>query len=314
MTSQHPGPSSPGPAASGATFPPSEQHSQQYPQQPALPQQTRRGIGTAGLVTAVVGGIVLFGLGATAAFTMAFASQPATGVAASASLGAPIDASGVTSLNLNAGVAELDVAFADVSGATLKTSGANADRWEFSRSGDTLQVRAPKTNSGWCVFGLCPSSRGQHMGATLTLPSELVESALDADIRVGVGSVRAAGVFGALKVKVDVGEAVISGAAKQLDLDIGVGTFTGGFADTESVQARVALGDLELALTGEPPADVNLEVSTGAIELVVPPAEYDVAISRSLGDVENALQTAAGAPHKISAKAELGDISLREGR
>ncbi|MBP6685799.1 MAG: DUF4097 family beta strand repeat protein [Leucobacter sp.] len=275
------------------------------------PSSGRRGIAIA---TAVVGGVVLLGLGASAAFAMAASSQRADAQTAEASNLAPIDATGITGLDLNVGVADLRLEYGSVNEATLTATGGSADRWEFSRDGDELVLRAPKSNSGFCFFGVCPSTRGQHVTATLTLPQSFATQPLDADITVGVGSVRADGSFGELDVQVDAGDAHINGTATDLDLVIGMGTFEGEITGAGTVDAEVSLGDLALVLRGDPPRDVTLKVSAGSIDLAVPAGIYDVTHSRTSGSIDNELTMAAGAPNRISAKVDLGDITLSETR
>lgn len=284
-------------------------------QPPTLePRQAKPRMRGVAIATAVVGGVVLFGLGATAAFAMAASSQRLDTQRDPGAPLAPVDARGVTSLNLNVGVADLDLTFDDVTEATLSASGGGADRWEFGRKGDELVVRAPKSNSGFCFFGMCPSVRGQHVAATLTLPKNLADGALDADIRIGVGTLRTTGSFGELDVTVDAGDAYIGGEATELGLAIGMGTFEGELEGVQSVDAEVELGDLALVLRGDPPTDVKLEVSAGSIDLAVPAGPYDVTHGSTAGGIDNTLRTVPGAPNRISAKVDLGDITLRETR
>ena len=283
--------------------------------QPNTPERSpRRGIGPVGIITAVVGGVVLFGLGASAALMMVTTSGSADTTAQTARLAEPVDTTGVTSLSLNAGVADIDVVFADVAGATLSVRGAGAEKWELRRDDEDLTVYAPRKGSGFCFLGFCPSGRNQYTTATLTLPRELEDRAIDADLTVGVGSVRAAGAFGDLEVSVEVGEADIRGTAETLDIEVGVGSFTGEFSGVTTVAAEASLGEIDLVLTKTPPMDVRLQASTGSISLAVPAADYDVQVTHSLGDVTNTLRNVPGAANRISAQAELGEITLRESR
>lgn len=275
------------------------------------PTSGRRGIAIA---TAVVGGVVLLGLGASAAFAMAASSQRADAQTTQASALAPVDATGITGLDLNVGVADLRLEYGSVTEATLTATGGSAERWRFGRDGDELVVRAPNANSGFCFFGVCPSTRGQQVTATLTLPRAFATQALDADITIGVGSVRTDGTFGELDVQVDAGDAFISGTATDLDLVIGMGTFEGEITGAATVNAEVSLGDLALVLKGDPPRDVTLKVSAGSIDLAVPAGIYDVTPARASGSLDNELNTAPGAPNRISAKVDLGDITLSETR
>lgn len=280
---------------------------------PTGPPSPRRGIGVVGIVTAVVGGVVLLGLGASAAVGIALSSQRSD--LSQSEAGAMVDADGATSLDLNIGVAELTVQFGTVQGATLEARGGSAEKWELGRDGDSITVRAPRAErSGFCFLGVCPSTRGQHVQATLTLPNELANRTIDADIRVGVGEVKAEGKFGELNLKVDAGEATISGSATSLTANVGVGTVQGELADVQTVDADVSLGDLELRLTGAQPVDVGLNVSAGSISLEVPDGVYDVTQRGGIGTIENRLTTSPGAPNRISAQVELGDILLRATR
>ncbi|MFF8817527.1 hypothetical protein ACF07D_05950 [Leucobacter sp. NPDC015123] len=280
---------------------------------PTGPASPKRGLGVVGIVTAVVGGVVLLGLGASAAVGMALSSQRVE--LSQSAAGTMIDATGVTDLDLNVGVAELTLQFGAVEGATLEARGGSADKWELDRAGDSITVRAPKVDrSGFCFLGVCPSNRGQHVQATLTLPNELADRTIDADIRVGVGEVQAAGRFGELNLKVDAGEATVSGSATSLNATVGVGTVQGELSDVQTVDADVSLGDLDLRLTGAQPVDVGLNVSAGSISLEVPDGVYDVVQRGGIGTIENRLTTTPGAPHKISAQVELGDILLRATR
>lgn len=284
--------------------------------QSPTPENRRAKPGMRGIAiaTAVVGGVVLAGLGASAAFAMVASSQPTDARAVAGGPLVPVDVTGVTSLDLSVGIAELELEFGDVPEATLRTNGGQADRWSLTRDGDELVVRAPKASSGFCVFGLCPTARGQHVTATLTLPQELAGRGFDADIQIGVGSLRAAGTFGELDVKVDAGDAFVTGKAEHLGFEIGAGTFSGEIEGAKTVEAEVSLGDLELVLRGDPPTDVTLEVSAGSIDLAVPAGPYDVTHGRTAGSIDNTLRTVPGAPNRISAKVDLGDISLRESR
>lgn len=282
-------------------------------QPPTGPVTGKRGIGTVGIVTAVVGGVVLLGVGASAAFGMAISSQRA--VASQIEGGGTVDTAGVTGLDLNIGVAELTLAFGDVQDATLVARGGSADRWELGRDGDEITVRAPKVDSsGFCFFGVCPSTRGQHVSATLTLPNELADREIDANIRVGVGEVRAAGNFGDLALQVDAGDATVTGSAQSVSATIGVGSIEGELDSVRTLKADVALGELEMSLTGNAPTDVALTVSAGSIDLEVPDGVYDVTSRGGAGSIENRLRTMPGAPNRISAQVDLGDITLTTAR
>lgn len=193
-------------------------------------------------------------------------------------------------------------------------TGGLAKGWEFTRDEDELTVRAPQANSGFCFFGVCPTTRGQNVTATLTLPQELAGPTFDAEIKIGMGVLRANGSFGELDVKLDAGDAFISGAAEHLDLEIGLGTFAGEITGAKTVAGEVAMGDLELVLRGDAPSEVGLEVSAGSIDIAVPAGEYDVTSTNTAGSIDNSLRTVPGAPNRITAKVDMGDIALRESR
>lgn len=275
------------------------------------PQQTPAGSNSRGvaITTAIVGGIVLLVLGVSAAFVM-IATRGVDG-----SYSHAVDASGARELSLEIGAADFTLEFGKVKEATLATGGSRSEDWTLRRDGDEILVEAPRqTLAGFCLFGFCPSDRGSTATAKLTLPMELADGSLDADVTLGVGVIEASGTFGELDITVAAGDATVRGVARSLELSVEVGAFTGELDGVERASVEVSVGDASLRLNGQPPQLVDLQADIGSIDLAVPSAEYAVVVNRSMGSVDSTLRTSAASPNRIEARVNLGDITLRETR
>lgn len=270
---------------------------------------SKRRTGAAAIVTAVVGGLVLLGLGTTAAVA-------AVGVAAdrggSGTGGSTIEATGLTSISADIGAASLTVEYAQTSEIMLDTAGARAGDWTLRRTGDELIVKSPRTSfGGGCIFGTCVPVGGQHSRATLILPQSMETKGLDASFEIGAGELTATGHFGELDVEVGVGSATLSGSADEFEASIDVGDLTGTLSDVREADVSVAIGDATVTLTGAAPREVTLQVDLGSLELNVPQGSYNVETKNDLGTIDNRLDTSPGARNTITATVSLGDIVLR---
>lgn len=261
------------------------------------------------IATAIAGALVLLGLGASAATAVTAASAPDRGSIA------PVDATGVTALDLEVGAAELTLEFGSVREATLRTSGTRAGAWSLSRDGEDLIVRGPGTrNGGYCFLGVCPPDRGGNASATLTLPESLSGKVEETDVRVGAGAIRVDGDLGELGIDVGAGTVTATGSASSLEVKVGVGEFSGTLEGVAEADIEVSVGDARLELRGDSPKSVDLRVSIGSIDVALPRGVYAVKTTRDLGEVRNGLTTAADSPNRVSAAANLGEITLRETR
>ena len=281
------------------------------PQIHAQPQSApQRRTGAVAIVTAIVGGLVLLGIGTTAAVA-------AVGVAAdrggSGTGGSTIEAAGLTAISVDIGAASIAVEYAQVSEITLDTAGARAGDWTLRRSGDELIVKSPKTPfGGGCIFGTCLPMGGQNSRATLILPETLETKRLDATFEIGAGELTAAGDFGELDVEVGVGSATLSGSAEDFEASIDVGDLNGTLSDVREANVNVAVGDATVTLTGTAPRDVTLQVDLGSLELNVPKGSYNVESKNELGTIDNRLDSSSSARNTIKATVSLGEITLKE--
>lgn len=217
-----------------------------------------------------------------------------------------VSADALASLAVDVSAGSVRVEYGDVEAAVLEvTGGWDADRWTFDRDGGALVVSTPDRffGFGW-VFG-GPST------ATLTLPRELEDTALDADFSLSAGDLDATGTYGLLDIDVSAGSIDVSGTAADLTADLSAGRADLDVADVESAIFSVSAGQIVSHLTGSAPDDVTVQVSAGSLELTVPDETYDVNVDVSAGDLDNRLQTSATATRTITGEISAGDILLR---
>lgn len=278
--------------------------------QPAQQTAPKRRTSVIAVVTAVVGGLVLLGMGTSAAVATVAAS---TDRGASATGAAAVDSAGISSIDVEIGAASFTVEYAAVSEITLDTAGPRGNDWTLRRSGDELIVKSPRTNfGGSCFFGFCPPVQGQRASATLTLPNEFESRTLDAAFEVGAGELNATGTFGELEVEVGVGSATLAGAARELDASVDVGSLTGDLEGVQEADIAVAVGEATVTFRGNAPRDVELNVDLGSLKLTLPSGVYDVKTKNDLGKIDNRLDSSANARNTISATVSLGDIILQQ--
>lgn len=267
--------------------------------------ETSRGSGArAGAIAiAVFGGVALLATGGTAA--VAAVNDFSTSVDSQQQ----IDASGVTGIKLDLGGVDTRVEFGDVEEAQLDVSGSGSERWALTRDGDELIVNSPEMNFGWW-FGDWFDNEGSVL---LTLPNELRDAALDADIFLGAGSLDVKGDFGEVDVEMGAGALFITGSAETIDLDLGAGRAELELADVSEADFSISAGRLEAELTGTAPSEVQLDVSAGSLVLTLPDEEYDVRQDVSAGSLDNGLQTSSNARNSIVASVSAGSAVLRPG-
>lgn len=300
----HEVPLSPPPAASaGAPAPDSSGPATPVRGNPA--PETPRGSGArAGAIAiAVFGGVALLATGGTAAVAAV------NDMSAAVDSQQQLDASGITSIDLDLGGVDMQVEFADVEEAQLEVSGGSGDRWTLTRDEDELVVRSPETNFGWWFGGWFDD--GQSV--LLTLPEELRGTGLDADISLGAGSLDVEGDFEDVDVEMGAGALFIAGSAEAIDLDLGAGRAELELADVSEADFTISAGRLVAELTGTAPREVQFDVSAGSLELTLPDEQYDVRQEVSAGSLDNGLQTSPNARNTIVASVSAGSADLRAG-
>ena len=272
-----------------------------YETQPPLPDpEPKRSSATKPLmiVLAVIGGIALVIAIATTIFSSALGLSRG-----SATLTA--DASGVTALDVDANAAQFTLEFAEVNEAILEASGVSAERWELTRSDTTLEVDAP---SRWWHWGWFGNNGSSHV--TLTLPTELNDGSLNADLDVDAGQLTATGSFDQLALELNAGEARVDGAARTLDAQVNAGEATLMIADAEETNFEVAAGRLTAELTGSAPTTTQIDVSAGQLDLTLPNETYAVTSDVAAGNLDNRLDTVSDSQFQIDVDLAAGEAKL----
>ena len=98
-----------------------------------------------GIITTVLGGLVLLAVGAPAAAS-ALVHLDRGEIAES------VRATGATHLEVNADASRFTVEFAEVDHASLDSTGAVREGWDLTRDGDRLVVQPPGGFNEWCLF------------------------------------------------------------------------------------------------------------------------------------------------------------------
>ncbi|HIY85945.1 MAG TPA: DUF2807 domain-containing protein [Candidatus Yaniella excrementavium] len=254
------------------------------------------------LIIAIIGGFILLAVAATAVFSSATSFNRG-----SANLTA--DTTGITGVNLEANASEFNLEFSNVSQATLRTDGVNAENWQLRREGDELLVTAPDQWFGWCLFN-CNFDENR---VTLTLPEELNDGSLNADMDLSAGRLTAHGNFDQLNVELGAGEAIVNGTADALDAQLSAGSARLQLADVQTAEFDVSAGQLTTELTGSAPETVNAEVSAGELNVTLPDTQYAVTSDISAGDLDNQLQTSSGSNHQVHVELSAGGATLAPG-
>lgn len=263
----------------------------------------RRGGATAiTVVTAVVGGFALAGVGGTTALA-------AVGDATSRDDVQTVDTAGVESLDLEVDASGVVVEFDDVDEARLEVSGGRGGSWTLDRDGDELVVHSPRRLFGWWGFD---GWLGRDESVTLTLPESLSGS-LDAEAAVGAGSLDIDGDFAALELRVDAGALFVGGSARSLDVNVNAGRADLQVADVAETELDVSAGRLTADLTGTAPDEVSVDVSAGSLELTLPDAEYDVRQDVSAGSLDNRLDMSSASHRTVQVSLSAGSATLRAG-
>lgn len=279
-------------------------------QQPTPAPQTARKPRAAGTAimwtTAAIGGALILGVGASAAYGVATSRASAS---AAGNLQVTVD--GLTELDLDISAADFTLDYGPVTEATLEVAGAAHTQWGLRRDGSALVVTSPRGSGGSCWIGFCPPERRVNSTVTLTLPQSFAERGLDADVSVGVGRFRADGTFGNVGLEIGAGKATLTGAARDLDVTVGLGSFVGELTGVTTADFEVAMGELTTSLRGDAPEYVGIEVGMGSATLELPDEEYRFETSHELGELRNSLRSNPSSPYRIAAEVSIGDLVLR---
>lgn len=274
------------------------------PPQPVAPPTPPSGGGSQAskviAILAIVFGVIVVIATATGAIVTSVVS------AGTQTVTRTLDVDGIDELDLDVSAGTVRVEFGDVPEATLEvTGGWGTERWTFAREGDELIVATPDRpfGIGWILGG---SGR-----ATLTLPQELEDTALDAQITLSAGELDASGTYSELELDVSAGTVEVTGQARELSVDLSAGRAELELADVAEADLSVSAGTLISRLSGEAPDLVNLNVAAGSLTLTLPDEIYDVSVEVSAGGMDNELQTSTSADRRIVGEVSAGQVTLR---
>lgn len=256
--------------------------------------------GPLGIIIAVLGGLVLLTVGTPVAVTALMHLDRGE-------IGASVQTTGVTHLELNADASRFTIEFAEVDQASLDSSGTVREGWDLTRDDDRLVVHSPGRFNDWCLFR-CPAGEEQLV---LTLPEELNDGGLDASLTLEAGMLEADGNFADLALQVDAGAASLTGAAQSLDVNLNAGRADLSIAEVSAASFDVSAGRAETELSGDAPDEVSLEVSAGMLDLTLPEVAYDLRSEVTAGSLDNQLRTSPDSQHNVFAEVNAGRATLR---
>ncbi|WP_241160518.1 DUF4097 domain-containing protein [Microbacterium sp. Y-01] len=293
-----------------ATPPPAGPPHMSAPHGPQVPPPSQGGRSSGAtaimVVTAVVGGIALLGAGGTAAVA-------ATGNLLSSSRADSVQTAaveGIEAIDLDADASSMRVEFGDVDEAELSVTNGRGTAWTFERDGDELVVRSPRGAFGWW-FG---NWFGDEEIAVLTLPENLRDAGLDADLKLDAGSLDVVGDYGVLELTVNAGALDVEGAADELDVQMSAGRADLLLDGVGTADLGVSAGNLTIELTGTPPTQTTIDVSAGSLDLTLPDVGYAIAQDVSAGTLNTKVQEDAGSTRMIDVTLAAGTATLRPGR
>lgn len=213
------------------------------------------------------------------------------------------DATGIRNLDVDVAAADLKIVYGGDE-ASLTVTGVSSD-WTLRRDGDSLVVRTDRDWwKGWSLFGREADT------ATLTLPSSLEHTAVDADLSVSAGQLRADGTFGALSLSLSAGAMDVSGTAERLDVDASAGRLTFDLADTTEADLNLSAGAVTGSLSGSAPRTVTADVSAGRMDLTLPTGRYAVSSEASAGEFRNDLQVDSSSDHRVQVTVSAGVVRI----
>ncbi|XPP27695.1 MAG: DUF4097 family beta strand repeat-containing protein [Leucobacter sp.] len=258
------------------------------------------------IATSVVGGVLLVAAIATAAVFGITSLNRSGGEASTLTA----DARGVTALEVDAGSAEFSIVYDGAgSGEAVLETGAGGREWQLRRDGATLVVDSERSFfPDWLMFG---PDLGQTV--VLRLPDEMRTQRIDADFELSSGGLRAEGNYGELEVEVSSGNFIVSGSARSFDAGVSSGHLEFVLDDVEEASIDISSGRVDGELTGTAPASLEIDVSSGSVEVRLPDEAYAVSTRVSSGSIDNLLRTDPASPYRIDARVSSGGITLRPG-
>lgn len=213
------------------------------------------------------------------------------------------DAAGIRDLDIDVDAADLEIVYGG-DAVTLNVTGSAQD-WQLSRDGESVVVTTERGWwGGWRMFG-------EGDVAVLTLPAALERTALDADLSLSAGALRASGTYGELDLDLSAGSMDLGGTARTLDVDVSAGRLAFDLAGVQEADLQLSAGSANGVLDQTAPRELTIDVSAGRLDLVLPDEVYAVTTDVSAGDFENGLRVDPGAGNRVSVSVSAGFVGLR---
>ncbi|GAA1636585.1 DUF4097 domain-containing protein [Microbacterium flavum] len=213
------------------------------------------------------------------------------------------DAAGIRDLDVDVAAADLTIVYRG-DGVSLQVTGAASD-WTLRRDGERLVVSTDRTWwGGWSLFGR------EADVATLTLPASLERTALDADLAMSGGMLRAEGTYGELSLDLSAGAMDVSGSATDLDADVSAGRLSFDLSGARGADLKLSAGSVTGNLSGSAPRAVSIDASAGRLDLTLPSGAYAVASDVSAGEFRNDLTVDPDSPDRVEVSVSAGFVRL----
>lgn len=272
---------------------------------PQGPSQTPGSSRVVAIVVIVVGALIVLGT-ITSALISTIVSASVTSTTRTVAV------TDVTDLDVDVAAGSLRVEFADVDEAELDVTGTGgADRWTLRTEGGELIVSSPQgwLNGGW-PFGGWPFGENGAGNATLRLPQSL--EGLDAELSLAAGELFVdEGEFGEVELDMGAGRTRFSASVDTISADVSAGNAEFTIDGAREAGFSVSAGSLDAELTGAQPRSLELDVSAGQLEIVVPEGEYDVTSDVSAGEFDNRIGSVPDADSTIDVSVSAGKAVLR---
>lgn len=258
----------------------------------------KAGAGAVTVLTAVVGGVAMFGAGSAAAFAGIGALSYGESTTDRA------DVTGVTGLNVDVSAMSLSIEFFDEDQARLDIRGGNDPGLRMRVDDAELRVYSDDGLFDW----FSPGWLRDDTSATLYLPRSM--AGVDADLTLQAGELKADGEFGELGLTVNAGEMQVDAAARSVDGEVNAGRAELVLGDVRSAELSVSAGRLTAELTSTPDS-VVVDASAGELMLTVPDGQYDLRQDTTAGSIDSDLQVDRSSSNRIDASVSAGSIRLR---
>lgn len=219
-------------------------------------------------------------------------------------------AGSVESVIISADVAEVKVRYDDVASAEIQfAQDGSAREMSYEESGTELRVTVvhPPRFGQWFGEWLM---RGGTPRLTVVLPHRPTDSPPNLTITNSVGSVEAAGEFGIVDVRTDVGELTVRGDALRANLRAETGGIrVEDYAVEGALVAATAVGDIHITLATAPET-LEARSDVGSVEAYLAHGDYRIDAETSVGTVRQDAASLPDAARLYRFSTSVGDITV----